>query len=410
MRTVRYDTRMVFKSLRVSRLSCAVLVFTAACGGRGPAAPSTSAAGSVSSQSTTSAQSTEAALVGALSTGSVTTPRLLLPATNSLIANQSQPVTLVVANALVTKPGGTTYTFEVATDVSFSSKVQTKDGVAEGSGGQSSVTLDALAPSRDYYWHARATAGGTTGVFSAPFRFTVGAAIIINAPVPIGPLTGAQTTQRPALRVTNAVRSGSAGAITYKFEISTVASFASILMTGFNSEGVNETGFIPTSDLPTTGTLFWRATAMDVANFASSAPSPVQSFTASKPPSQAALIAAQLGVPLWPGAAPPGDTGHATMGNDAALGVGWAIQTLHYGPTNTNFQSPDIEMLRIFDLLDRGFDPDGAAAWMNANGYPTIALWYPPPEKAVIGLKYVYIAARGKVSVNGIWDLVLRVE
>ena len=67
-------------------------------------------------------------------------------------------------------------------------------------------------------------------------------------------------------------------------------------------------------------------------------------------------------------------------------------------------------MLRFFDLFDRGFDPDGAAAWMNQNGYPTKALWYPPPEKAVLGLKYVYIAARGKVSVNGIWDIVVRVE
>jgi hypothetical protein len=33
-----------------------------------------------------------------------------------------------------------------------------------------------------------------------------------------------------------------------------------------------------------------------------------------------------------------------------------------------------------------------------------------PPEKAVIGLKYVYIAARGKQSVNGTWDIVIRLE
>ena len=74
------------------------------------------------------------------------------------------------------------------------------------------------------------------------------------------------------------------------------------------------------------------------------------------------------------------------------------------------FQSPDPEMLRVFDLLDRGFDPDGAAVWMNTNGYPTAALWYPPPEKGVIGLQYVYLAARGKNPVNGTWDVVLRVE
>ncbi len=67
-------------------------------------------------------------------------------------------------------------------------------------------------------------------------------------------------------------------------------------------------------------------------------------------------------------------------------------------------------MLRIFDLLDRGFDPDGAIGWMNSNGYPTAAVWYPPPEKAVIGLHYVYLASRGKVVTNSIWDIVVRVE
>ena len=121
-------------------------------------------------------------------------------------------------------------------------------------------------------------------------------------------------------------------------------------------------------------------------------------------PSQAENVAQQLGVALWPGIKPPGTGGQATMGDN------WQIQTLHYLPTNVFFQSPDVEMLRIFDLLDRGFDPDGAAAWMNGNGYPTAALWYPPPEKAVIGLNYVYLASRNKVFVNGTWEIVLRVE
>ena len=148
--------------------------------------------------------------------------------------------------------------------------------------------------------------------------------------------------------------------------------------------------------------LFWRATATDTANAVSTS-SLVQNFTA-LPYSQAETVAQQLGVQLWPGNVPPGSAGHATMGDN------WQIQTLHYLPANVFFQSPDIEMLRIFDLLDRGFDPAGAAAWMNSNGYPTAALWYPPPEKAVIGLKYVYLASRNKVFVNGIWEVVLRVE
>jgi hypothetical protein len=329
-------------------------------------------------------------------------PQLLMPGNGAQVANQEQPVTLVVLNSATSKPG-TIYTFEVAGDVAFTNKLQTKDGIAEGTNGQTSVKLDPLAAAKDYYWRARAQAPGTTGVFSDLFKFTIGAAITLDAPAPISPLTNAQTTPRPVLRVANAVRTGSTGAITYKFEIASDSGFGSIVVTGNNTEGINETGFTPTSDLPTRALLYWRATAMDAANGVTSAPSAVQSFTP-LPFSQAEAVAQQLGIVLWPGRVPTGTVGHATMGDN------WQIQTLHYRPADVFFQSPDAEMLRIFDLLDRGYDPDGAAAWMNSNGYPTAALWYPPPEKAVIGLHYVYLAARNKVSVNGTWEVVLRVE
>jgi hypothetical protein len=329
-------------------------------------------------------------------------PQQLTPANGAQIANQTQPVTLVVQNAAGSK-AGTTYTFEVATDIPFANKVQTKDGIPEGSGGQTSVKLDALPAAKDYYWHVRAQAPGGTGSFSDLFKFTIGSTITLAAPAPIGPLTNAETTPLPALRVSNASRSGSTGAITYKFEIARDSGFGSIVVTGTNTEGVNETGFIPASELPTRVPLFWRATATDAANGVTSSPSAVQSFTA-LPFSQAETTARQLGVTLWPGNVPPGSVGHATMGDN------WQLQTLHYLPGNVFFQSPDVEMIRLFDLLDRGFDPDGAIGWMRTNGYPTAALWYPPPEKAVIGLQYVYLASRNKVVVNGTWEVVLRVE
>jgi hypothetical protein len=333
---------------------------------------------------------------------STVAPLLLAPANGAQIANQGQPVTLVVQNAAGSK-ADTTYTFEVASDVAFTTKVQTKDGVAEGSSGQTSVKLDALLAAKDYYWRARAQAPGATGVFSDLFKFTIGAAISLAAPTPIGPLSNSETSSRPTLRVNNAARSASAGTITYKFEVARDLGFGSIIVTGTNAEGVNETGFIPTSDLPTRVLLFWRATAIDAANGVISSPSTVQSFTA-LPPSQAETVAQLAGIVLWPGKVPLGAAGHATMGDN------WQVQTLHYLPGNVFFQSPDAEMLRIFDLLDRGFDPDGAAGWMNTNGYPTAALWYPPPEKAVIGLRYVYLASRNKVFVNGTWEVVLRLE
>ena len=248
-----------------------------------------------------------------------------------------------------------------------------------------------------------ATSGGTTGVFGPAFKFTVGPAITISTPSPIAPLNGTTTPERPALRVANVTRTGPAGVITYQFDVSTAATFTSILVTGTVGEGINETGFIPANNLPTDTVLFWRARAIDAANNVTSAFSATQSFTPRRT-SAAERIAAQLGVTLWPGEQPPGANGQAVLGDN------WEIQILHHLPTNTFFQSPTLEMLRLFDLLDRGFDPDGSISWMNAHGYRTFAQWYPPPEKAVIGLDFVYLAARNKITVHGTWDIVLKTE
>jgi hypothetical protein len=342
-------------------------------------------------------------------TSSVTVPRASQPPANAAIRYVDQPVVLGVQNAAVTSATGTVYTFEVATDPSFASKVQTKDNVSEGTTGVTTVKLDSLAGGKDYYWHARATSGGTTGPFSTGAKFTIGAAIIIDPPAPIGPLTGTTTQPRPTLRVANSTRSGPAGAITYLFEIATSSAFTTIVTSSTKSETPSETDFTPNADLATGSTFYWRATAIDPSNGVSSGPSRVQSF-ATRAQSQAEFVAAQIGVLLWPGNQPAGTIGHALMGNDPMFGVGWAPQTLYYFPQNLYFQCPDSEMLRFFDLFDRGYDPDGAIAWMNANGYPTAAVWYPPPEKGVLGLHTVYIAARRKVVTNGTWDIVLRIE
>jgi hypothetical protein len=162
------------------------VVMAAACSGNSssptqPSASTTTTSAMASSPGVSSAQSL---------TASVAAPRPLQPANSAMIANLAQPVTLVVQNAVTTQPGGATYLFEVATDPSFGTKVQSKDGIAEGSNGQTAVKLDTLAAAKDYYWHARAEGGGTTGVFGATFKFTVGPAITISAPAPIAPLNG----------------------------------------------------------------------------------------------------------------------------------------------------------------------------------------------------------------------------
>jgi hypothetical protein len=313
------------------------------------------------------------------------------PANNSQVKNADQPITLVVTNAVSTKTG-LTYSFEVATDVAFASKVQTKDAIPQGANGQTSVRLDPLTPGREYYWRARATAGGVAGAFGSASRFDLGPAININPPVPISPLTNTQTSQRPALRVANAARTGPTGAILYTFEIANNSGFSPVMVSSTVAEGVNETGFIPTSDLPMGTPLFWRATANDAGNSTASAPSAAQSFTVT--PSQAGLIAQQRGVVLWPAVQPPGNVGRATMG------PGWDVKTIR-DFLGQLVPSPTLDQLRVFDLLDRGMDPDSAIGWMNTNGYFTPALYY--PSVLSIGFQSHYMT-----YLAGAWELVIR--
>jgi hypothetical protein len=327
---------------------------------------------------------------------------LVQPSDGAQIANTSQPIILSVQNATQTGSGVVTYTFEVASDAAFASKVQTKSGVAQGSG-QTNVMLDALTPGKDYYWHARAQTSATTGSFGGSYKFTVGADITISAPVPVLPSNGSETAVRPTFSVANSDRQGPFGTIVYMFEVSSSSSFNAVAATGTVNEGSGRTSFTPSADLTPGQSYFWRATAKDQTNNVSSPASAVQSFTTGAKTPQGDL-AAQLGVTLWPNAQPPGSVGHATLGDN------WNVQTLHHLPTNTFFASPTLEMLRFFDLFDRGYDPQGAIDWMNGHGYPTAAQWYPPPEKGVLGLQFVYLSARSKVLVNGTWDLVLKAE
>jgi hypothetical protein len=199
-------------------------------------------------------------------TSSVTVPRPVSPASGATIRNTDQPVTLVVANAVVTQSAAATYTFEVSTDSTFSSKAYSKSGVASGGNGQTSLTIDKIPAGTNYFWHARAEGGGTTGPFSAARPFTIGPAIVIDSATLVSPISGAGTGSRPTFTVTNAARSGPVGALSYKFELAASSGFNPVLLSGTVNEGVSRTSFTPSTDLPAETTLFWRVTVSDVAN------------------------------------------------------------------------------------------------------------------------------------------------
>jgi hypothetical protein len=343
--------------------------------------------------------------VGACSSSSPTTPSVtaplpLLPANNSQISSTSQPIALVVSNALSTGTSTLAYTFEVATDTAFANKVFSSSTVAQGANGQTTAQLGTLLAGTAYYWHARA---GTNGVFSTTSMFSIGPAIVIGAPTPLSPLTGSTSNGWPTFTVQDAAHTGPVGPLVYRIDVSTSATFAAIVLTGTVPETPGQTNFTPPANTPAPAqtALFWRATAIDTVNLVSSQPSTVQSFTYSAAPSAAAMIAAQEGLALWPGVQPPGTNGHATLGN------GWGVGTAT-SFNGVTFVTPPLEELQIFDLMDRGMDPQSAINWMNANGYPTGAAYYPAPggngSAPVIGFSYEYLGL-----INGAWNVIIKV-
>lgn len=315
----------------------------------------------------------------------ITVPSLTAPANGAQIANLKQPVTLTIVNATTTDTNAfVTYTFEVASDSAFTNKAVTKDA-PQGSGATTSVTLDTLPAGKDYFWRVRATSGDSVGTFSGTLTFTIGPAIIIQAPTVASPTSGATVTSaKPTLTVNNAARSGPAGAITYLFEIASDSAFTKIVASGTVAEGSSQTSFTTPSSLSYKTTYYWHAKATDANNITGGF-STAALFTTAADPNE-----------IWPGDQPPGTTGHAVKGDN------WEEQDMisHGG---ARFHSPTLEMKRLFDLMDRGMDPQEAIDWMHDHGYPTNAAYYSRIE--VIGIQYVYLA-----KIRGRWDVILRSE
>src|SRR5215207_562417 len=111
----------------------------------------------------------------------LTAPKLESPAASEQL-DTLRPM-LTVQNAMSDQPSGTrTYEFQISDSTSFTAATTQsvvgfnatvdKTGVAEGSGGKTSFTVEAdLQPTTLFYWRARAIQGMTNGPWSDTFQF-----------------------------------------------------------------------------------------------------------------------------------------------------------------------------------------------------------------------------------------------
>jgi hypothetical protein len=225
------------------------------------------------------ASGTSASVTDAVTGITLTSPTLVTPAVNQQFKFVEQPVTLTVKNAVSTGATALTYLFEVATDAAFATKVYTKDGVAEGAGGQTVLKIDALAgpQAKTYFWRARVTSGALAGPYASGRAFGIGAQVVLGTPSLASPAGGSTVGGQPTLTANNVARTGPAGPVLYRFEVSTSASFASLTAVATVAEGGSTTS--TTLNNLGNGTYFWRVQASDAANSVSTAFSAVSSFT-----------------------------------------------------------------------------------------------------------------------------------
>lgn len=224
--------------------------------------------------------------------------------------------------------------------------------------------------------------------------------ITVSAPTLVQPASGATSFGWPTFTWNNASKTNTTNALVYRFDLSTREDFSTVAHTATVSEGSGTSSYTPPSTLaaPTEGTLYWRVVAIDQANAVQSQPSDVMRFAYFENTWQN-QTAAQLYGSLWPNTRPTGATGRAR------IGPGWAVGTRR-SFDGVTFQSPPLEVLRLFDLLDRGMDPDAAIGWMRVNGYPSVAVWYPSVWS--IGFPFQYMTLLPQNFSSGSWELVHR--
>src|SRR5262249_31829608 len=196
----------------------------------------------------------------------ITTPKILEPTSGAKIAVDKQPITLLIENASTSGVRPLSYVFEIAMDANFTNKVFSRENIAPGDGGRTSLRLpDPLATERPYYWRSRAQDGANTGAFSAAAPFDVFTPIVIEAPGLVAPAANVTvSTLRPQFIVSNAPHSGPVGAISYLIEVATDGAFANKVGAWTVGEGSGgQTTFTMPSDLGYSKVYYWHVRAFD---------------------------------------------------------------------------------------------------------------------------------------------------
>jgi hypothetical protein len=193
----------------------------------------------------------------------ISAPRVVEPAQGAKFKQAQQPIRLTVENASTNGVRPLWYSFEVATDNGFQTKVFAVSSVAPGSGGRTSVQIEKLDLGRTYYWRAWAGDGANTGP-PLVAQFDILPSPFVGAPTPLSPINSETiASRRPTLRTRNAEKNAAVGGLVYEFQVSSNSAFTQITGAAQANEAAGETAVTVDTDLPNNAIQYWRVRAFD---------------------------------------------------------------------------------------------------------------------------------------------------
>ncbi len=249
-------------------------------------------------------------IAGPIAGVEITAPRAVEPAQGAKVRHSQQPIRLMVENAATNGVRPLSYTFEVASDNAFQTKVFARSGVVPGPDGKTAVTIDPVTVGKTYHWRARAEDGANTGPF-VTVAFEVLSQPELGAPALLSPLDNERVASlRPNLILGAPSRNGAVGPIIYDLQIALDVAITQVVTIGRFAETGGQTTFSVPSDLPANRQLYWRARAGDGETF--SAWAATQTFQTGAAPTPAPPAPTP-----GPGPTPPG--GSCASNNGPAI-------------------------------------------------------------------------------------------
>lgn len=199
-------------------------------------------------------------IAGPLAGVTITAPAAAGPAITPLLRADEQPITLTFTDATSNSVRPFTYELQIATDPQFTQIVVSITGIEPNESGQVVVQPpDTLEADKVYYWRVRAVDGANTGPYSDVRSFELYTPVTIAAPVINGP-TGGETTPSNVVTLVaaNAVITGPAESVRYRFDLSQDPGFGNAEVLTVNQSTGASTAASPGGPLPYETTYYWR--------------------------------------------------------------------------------------------------------------------------------------------------------